>query len=152
MTEKMDEVDIKIMRILQEDSRVSLDDISSKLHISKSTVHYRVKKLVSSGVIKGFSAIIDPEKVGKEILCATLVKAKYKPDCSPKMGQELSGIRGVWAVYFLLGEYDFLILSRAENQKDLKRIIEEIISLEIVEKSSTQVVLNTIKEDIRVEL
>jgi DNA-binding Lrp family transcriptional regulator len=107
---------------------------------------------VSSGVIKGFSAIIDPEKVGKEILCATLIKSKYKPDYSPKMGQELSGIRGVWAVYFLLGEYDFLILSRADNQKDLKRIIEEIISLEIVEKSSTQVVLNTIKEDIRVEL
>ena len=152
MIEKLDEADIKILKMLQEDSRISLDEISSKLQISKSTVHYRVKKLVSSGVIKGFSAIIDPEKVGKEIQCATFIKAKYKPDSSSQIGKKLATIRGVWAVYTLLGENDYLVLSRAENQKDLRRIIEELIALEEVDKTTTNVVINKIKEDIKVEL
>ena len=60
----MDQIDKKILQLLQENDKIQYQKIASVLDIGASTVHYRIKKLLNNGTIKSFSANIDPEKVG----------------------------------------------------------------------------------------
>ncbi|HEX9445289.1 MAG TPA: winged helix-turn-helix transcriptional regulator, partial [Candidatus Binatia bacterium] len=61
----IDEIDIKILSILQNSGRCHLADIAKEVDLSSPAVMERVKKLESSGIIKGYQAVLDPKKVGK---------------------------------------------------------------------------------------
>ena len=138
--------------MLQDDCNVSLKKIGEKTGLSSSTVHYRVNRLVEEGVITGFKACVNPLKVGKEILAISLITGRYGPDYVKKIGEKISKISGVWAVYFLLGNIDFAILLRASSREELKDIIDSIIRIDEVERSNTYLILDRIKEDITVHL
>ncbi|MBE0518561.1 MAG: Lrp/AsnC family transcriptional regulator [Thermoplasmata archaeon] len=138
--------------MLQDDCNVSLKKIGEKTGLSSSTVHYRVNRLVEEGVITGFKACVNPLKVGKEILAISLITGRYGPDYVKKIGEKISKIPGVWAVYFLLGNIDFAILLRASSREELKDIIDSIIRIDEVERSNTYLILDRIKEDITVHL
>ena len=149
---KLSQKDIEILRLLQKDCRMSLDEIAKKLNMSKSTVHYRVKRLREAGIIEGCYAKLNPMKVGKEYITVTFVRAKYGPEYHEKVGDKLAKIRGVWAVYFVLGDIDFIVLARADSRDDVMRIIDEFMHIEGIERTSTQVVVKVIKEDPTVDL
>ncbi|MEM3478784.1 MAG: Lrp/AsnC family transcriptional regulator, partial [Candidatus Bathyarchaeia archaeon] len=74
----IDDVDREIIRMLQEDARVSFRKIAEKLNVSEATIFTRVKKLLKKNVIKGFTAIVSPEKVGKNITAFVLINADPK--------------------------------------------------------------------------
>lgn len=80
----LDKNDKIILKMLQEDCNISLKKIGEKTGLSSSTVHYRVNRLIEEGVITGFKAIVDPLKVGKEILAISLVTGRYGPDYSKR--------------------------------------------------------------------
>jgi len=101
---QLDDIDIEILKILQKDCRVTLDQMSKMLNVPKSTLHYRIKRLEKQGVIEGYYAKINPSKLGKEYITVTLVRAKYGPGYHKKAGEKLAKLPGVWAVYFVLGE------------------------------------------------
>jgi DNA-binding Lrp family transcriptional regulator len=60
----MDDIDKKILNILQKNDKTQYQKIAEDLNLGASTVHYRIKKLIKDGIITQFSAVIDPEKVG----------------------------------------------------------------------------------------
>ena len=107
--EKPDDLDMAILRELQVDCRIPLQEIAEKVGAPTSTVHYRVKRLEREGVIDGYYANINPEKLGLEYLTIILVRAAYGPGFHERIGKELSKIPGVWAVYFTLGETDIYV-------------------------------------------
>ena len=148
----LDKNDKVILKMLQEDCNVSLKKIGEKTGLSSSTVHYRVNRLLEEGVITGFKAIVDPLKVGKEILAISLVTGRYGPDYSKKIGEKMAKINGVWAVYFLLGNIDFAVLLRASSREELKEIVDSFIKIEEVERSNTYLILERLKEDTTVQL
>ena len=148
----LDEIDIKILNALQDNSEISFETLGKDLGVSKSTIHYRVMNLKERGVIKKLAAIIDPEKVGIGILAVSLVRAHYNPGYVEFIGDKLRSIQGVWGVYFLIGEHDFVVLIRAKNMEDLNRIVETFISMKEIERSNTHVIIKKIKEDIRVDI
>ncbi len=157
LTEKQPEVTLDkndkiILKMLQEDSNVSLKKIGEKTGLSSSTVHYRVNRLIEEKVITGFKASVDPLKVGKEILAISLVTGRYGPDYSRKIGEKIAKIPGVWAVYFLLGNIDFAVLLRASSREELKEVVDAFIKIEEVERSNTYLILDRIKEDTTVQL
>jgi len=149
----LDEIDLQILDILQQDCRKSLDEISKIINVPKSTIYYRIKRLESLGVIQGYYAKIDPKALGNDYFTVTLVKAKYGPGYHKKIGNILSKIPGVWGVYYVLGEYDFIVLARAENrEKFIKDILEKFVNYEEIERTNTIVIVDIIKEDSRVEI
>jgi Lrp/AsnC family leucine-responsive transcriptional regulator len=148
----LDKNDKIILKMLQEDSNVSLKKIGEKTGLSSSTVHYRVNRLIEEKVITGFKATVDPLKVGKEILAISLVTGRYGPDYSRKIGERIAKIPGVWAVYFLLGNIDFAVLLRASSREELKEVVDAFIKIEEVERSNTYLILDRIKEDATVQL
>ncbi|MGQ4892457.1 MAG: Lrp/AsnC family transcriptional regulator [Candidatus Njordarchaeia archaeon] len=147
----LDNIDQKILNILQVDANKSLDEMSKELKMSKSAIHYRIKKMQEKGIIRKFMALVDPVKVGCDILAISLIRAKFGPGYQKKVGEKLSKIKGIWGVYFLLGDIDFVVLIRAKNRDDLQRIINEFINTPEIERSSTHIILETIKEDPIVE-
>ena len=145
--EKLDALDRKMLQMLSTNGSMSFQSIADKLSISKSTVHNRVNKLQDSGVIKGFYALLDPEKLGNNMTAISLVRGRYGPEYSQNIGDAISRIRGVWAVYFVMGDVDFIVLIRCRTKKELSGIIEQFSKTEGVERSSTFYVLDRLKEN-----
>jgi DNA-binding Lrp family transcriptional regulator len=140
-----------ILQILQENSNTSLKEIAEKTGLSSSTIHYRINRLIKEKIIVNFAAQVDPIKVGKDILAVSLVNCKYGAEYSRRLGEKLSKIPGVWAVYYLLGNIDFAVLLRTSNRDELRNVVDSIMKLDEVEKSNTYLVLERIKEDPRVQ-
>jgi len=150
---ELDELDLKILNILQENCRRSLDEISKELNVPKSTIYYRIKKLESLGVIEGYYAKVNPRILGHDYFTVTLVKAKYGPGYHKKIGEIISKIPGVWAVYYVLGEYDFVVIARARNREEfVSQILEKFINHEEIERTNTIVIVDIIKEDPRTRI
>ena len=148
---QLDDIDVEILKILQKDCRVTLDQMSKMLNVPKSTLHYRIKRLEKQGVIEGYYAKINPAKLGKEYITVTLVRAKYGPGYHKKVGEKLAKLPGVWAVYFVLGETDFIVLTRSNSRETFMKTLEQMINSKEIERTSTMVVTEIIKEDPRIE-
>lgn len=150
--DKLDEIDLAILRILQDDCRKNIAEIAEAVKIPKSTVHYRINRLEKLGYIEGYYAKINPEKMGKQYIAITLVRAKYGPGYHEKVGDKISKLPGVWAVYFVFGETDFVVLSRTDSREEFMRTLEQIMSMEEIERTSTMIVAKVIKEDPRLQI
>lgn len=143
----MEKVDRVILEKIQRDAKASLNDLAKATGMAASSVHYRIKRLEEEGVIKGYAAIVDPGKLGYDILAVSFVRAKYDPKCYKELSKILPKIPGVWAVYFLMGDVDYIVLIRAKNRADLNRIVYELIGLKEVERSDTRIVIERLKEN-----
>ncbi|UXD21917.1 AsnC family transcriptional regulator [Ignicoccus pacificus DSM 13166] len=150
MRENIDEVDKEILRMLQEDGRTSFSRIAKKLNLSEATIHLRVKRLKERGILKGFHADVDPEKVGKKVLAFILVKidAKKYPETLSKIAE----FRDVYEVHDITGEYSALLKVRVSNKDELAKLLDEIGKLDGVMDTYTMYALRTIKEKKTVEL
>ena len=144
-----DDLDLAILRELQVDCRIPLQEIAEKVGAPTSTVHYRVKRLERNGVIDGYYANINPERLGYDYLSIILVRAAYRPGFHKRIGKKLAEIPGVWAVYFTLGDTDFFVLTRSKNKAEYMKILEVLMTSKEIERTSTQVVARVIKEDPR---
>ncbi len=139
-----DEKDIRILRILQENGRVSYSEIARKLGISEAAVYARVQKLVKQGIIRNFRAILDPEKLGYQLTAFVAVSAN--PGKYEKVLRELSKIEEAQEIYDVTGDYYCLVKLRAPDRETLAKILDRIGSLDGVVATETRIVLRTIKE------
>lgn len=144
---QLDEVDLKILKILQEDAKYPLEKIAEEVRAPKSTVAYRIKRLEKSGVIRGYHAYIDPASLNLDYLVVTLVKAKYGKDYHEILGQKIAQLPGVWGVYFVLGENDFIVLARFRNRDEMmSKYLEKLMSMPEIERTNTQIIAKIIRE------
>ena len=149
---ELDPIDISILKVLQKDCRITLEQLSKILKVPKSTLHYRIRRLEKCGIIEGYYAKVNPAKLGKEYITITLVRAKYGPGYHRKLGEKLAKLPGVWGVYFVLGENDFVVLTRANSRKDFLKTLEKMINSKEIERTTTMAVIEIIKEDPCLEL
>jgi len=147
----LDSIDKLLLRIIQQDSRVPLQKIARRLGVPKSTVHYRIGRLERENIIEGYYAKLNAGSLGYDYLAVVLVRAKYGPQYHKKVGLKLSKLSGVWAVYYVLGDWDFVVLIRARNREDYMKKLEQLSNLADIERTSTQVVGRVVKEDPRID-
>lgn len=148
----LDETDKAILRRLQINSKIPLEKIAIELGIPKSTVHYKTKRLEKEKVIEDYHVKVNPEKLGIDYTTVTFVRAKYGPSYHDRIGKMLALIPGVNSVYFMFGEYDFLVLIRSINREDFLKKLERMTNMEEIERTNTQVIGKTLKEDERIEI
>lgn len=149
---RLDGTDTRILDALQHDCRTPLETIARKLGVPKSTVHYRIRRLEQAGVIEHYFAKVNAAKVGKDYLVVVLVRAKYGPRYHERIGRRIAAIPGVWAIYYVLGETDFVALIRANDREDYMNKLDKMLSMRDIERTNTQVVIKMIKEDPRIKL
>jgi DNA-binding Lrp family transcriptional regulator len=138
--------------MLQRDCRVPLQEVAEVLRVPKSTVHYRIRKLEQDGIVEGYHAKVNASRLGYDYLAVVLVRAKYGPRYHEKLGRRLAKISGVSAVYYVLGEIDFIVLIRAKDRDDYMHKLTQMSSMADIERTSTQIVAKVMKEDARVDL
>ena len=150
MKDRIDEIDKEILRMLQEDGRTSFSRIAKKLNLSEATIHLRVKRLREKGILRGFHADVDPERVGKKVLAFVLVKIDTKK--YPETLRKIADFKNVYEVHDITGEYSALLKVRVNNKDELAKLLDEIGRLDGVKDTYTMYALRTIKEKKTIEL
>ncbi|MCH8324078.1 MAG: Lrp/AsnC family transcriptional regulator [Thaumarchaeota archaeon] len=143
----MDKIDEKILKNLLVDARLSARQLSLKLGLSTVTVLSRIKKLEKENIIKGYTSILNHEKLGYDL--TAVIEIIAKKDKLVQVEDELSGIENVCAVYDVTGNTDTLIIAKFKGRKDLSKFVKNLSATSNVESTITHVVLNTVKEDFR---
>ena len=143
----MDKIDEKILKNLLVDARLSARQLSLKLGLSTVTVLSRIKKLEKEKIIKGYTSVLDHEKLGYDL--TAVIEIIAKKDKLVQVEDELSGIENVCAVYDVTGNTDTLIIAKFKGREDLSKFIKNLSVISNVESTITHVVLNTVKEDFR---
>lgn len=153
-SDELDELDRKLLRLLQEDSRTPLGVLAKRLGTSKSTVHYRIRRLETERVIEGYYARVSPSKLKKEYAAVVLTRARPGLGLVERMktGRQIALIPGVWGVYAVFGEYDYIFLVRADNREELALKVNLVTRLKNIERTNSQIIEILIKEDPRVNL
>ncbi len=140
-----DKTDVKILKVITEDSRLSYRKIAKKIGVATLTVISRMKKMEESGVIKGYSALIDHKKLGLELTAIIEVKTTKGHSVLHKKFLELENVYGIWGV---TGKNDVMILAKFADTDMLSKFTKEIFTIPSIDGIETHVVLQTIKEDI----
>ncbi len=148
---KLDQLDFKLLEILQENCRIPIKKLAKQLGVPKSTVHYRIKRLEAEKIITGWSVRLDSQKLGKRFTSITFVRGKYGPDYHKKIGEKLAQIPGVVGVYFVFGDNDFVVLTLSDDREDFIQKLEIMYNMTDIERTSSLIVGKTIKEDPTIE-
>jgi Lrp/AsnC family leucine-responsive transcriptional regulator len=144
----VDELDLRILAALEEDSSRPLRKLSEELGIPISTLHSRIKRLRAEGVIRGFRALVDPEKLGLSTLAFILISVSEGDQRA--IARRIASFRGVQEVHIVTGEFDIIVKARARNIRELSELVlSRIRGVEGVAKTLTSVVFLPVKEDPR---
>lgn len=149
-TRKVDELDLQIIKLLQNDSRISFNKMASKLGVSVGTAYNRVKSLEEKGILKGYTVLVDPATVGYGTMAIVLIQAEGAHLVDVE--NEIAKIDNVVAVYDITGDFDIAVIARFKDRYGLNAFVKKILSMPYVKRTVTSVVLNVIKEDFRVKI
>ena len=141
---ELDETDKQLIEALQEDGRLSMRALADIVGVALGTVSNRLGKLEDNGVITGYTVTLGADKVGWEmsvVVGLRIVKGELLP-----VQRLIADDPRVFAVYDVTGEMDSLVFARVSDRDDLDDFTKTVLSTEGVERSTTMVVLNTVKE------
>lgn len=143
----LDDLDYKILEELSKDCRISFRKISEKLGVSVSTVISRVEVLEKNGVIRGYTVLIDPSKIGYSLTAVIHVRIRHGKLL--EVQRNIASNPNVFAVYDVTGESDSIVIARFRDREELSRFVKNLLSNEYIERTITYLVLDTIKEEWR---
>ena len=143
----MDDTDKKIIAEYLKDARVSYREVAKRLQLAVGTVLTRTKKLENDGIIESYSAVLNHDKLGYEIIAIseiTVSKGKLT-----EVENAIAKLSPTCAVYDVTGENDVIIISKFKSREEMSDFTKKLLSMSNVERTNSRIVLNTIKEDFR---
>jgi DNA-binding Lrp family transcriptional regulator len=112
----LDNIDLAILKLLQENARITVKEISDKVHLSTSPVHERIKRMEESGVIKQYATLVDHNKVKKGLMVICYVSLKqHSKNAGDKFIKTIHQLNEVIECYNISGEFDFMLKVVAED-------------------------------------
>ncbi len=112
----LDNKDILILSLLQENARITVKEISDKVHLSTTPVHERIKRMEESGVIKQYATLVDHNKVNKGLMVICYVSLKeHSKIAGNKFIKRIHELNEVIECYNISGEFDFMLKVVVEN-------------------------------------
>lgn len=145
----MDSIDIKILKLLQSNARMSASQISSKVNLSIPAVSDRLKKLDASGLIEKYTIIINNKKLNRSLTAFMFVSME-----TPKYGEDLVALAqsedAIIECYYLVGDYDYLLKIITKDTETLENILHKVKSINGIMKTKTMVSLTTVKNNLSI--
>lgn len=141
----MDPIDRTIVKLLQKDGRMSHEQISREVHLSRPAVHDRIRRMEAAGVIRGYSAQIDWEAVGLPV--AAFIQARVSGNCYPTAQTILAMVSDAAMVeecHRVAGDWCLLIQVRAASPLALQGLLDEIREIPAVQNTMTTIALSTV--------
>jgi Lrp/AsnC family transcriptional regulator, leucine-responsive regulatory protein len=106
----LDKKDLEILKLLQENARITIKEISGKIHLSTTPVHERIKRMEESGVIKQYVTLVNHEKVKKGLMVICYVSLKqHSKNAGVKFIKTIHELNEVVECFSISGEFDFML-------------------------------------------
>lgn len=145
----LDAIDIRILRELQQDGRITNVELSQRVGISAPPCLRRVRKLEEAGIIRGYRAILNGPSLGYDLVAFCMVGLKHQSDANLKAFAARTGqwpiVREAWMVS---GESDFLLYCVARNLTHFQDfMIEELTTTDNVDTVRTMLTIRKVKEE-----
>ena len=146
----VDDLDRSLLQELNINARRSDREIARRLHVYPTTISHRLERLEKLGIVRGYIPLLDDELLGWDLWATIgirILKGKLR-EVEERLGKDPRA----YAIYDVTGDFDALIVGRFRDRRDLDRFVKHTLQDPYVERTSTQVVLNRVKEDRRVPL
>jgi len=145
---EFDELDRAILRELQENARITNANLARKIHLSQPAVHNRIKKLEKRGVIQRYTAKLDAEIIGYDLICFLQIRTDGAQEHLQCIQEKVESLPQVQECHHLTGEYDVLIKVVVRHRQQLEAFVKEHISpLEGIQQLQTNIVLREFKNN-----
>jgi DNA-binding Lrp family transcriptional regulator len=141
----MDAIDMQIVALMRENSRRSFQDIGGRVALSPPAVKRRVDRLEATGVLKGYTAVVDPAAMGWSTHAFVALYCEGRMSAG-EVRRAVEGHAEVVAAYTVAGEASAMLHVRAEDTAHLEDALERIRDADGVVRTQTQVVLSTLFE------
>jgi DNA-binding Lrp family transcriptional regulator len=136
MASRLDETDHRILDELTRDGRMSMRTLAETLHISRANAYARVERLRTTGVIRGFRAEVDPELSG--LGTSAYITLNVRQAAWRQIAEQLQALPGIVHIALVGGEFDVVLLVRARDNADLRRLVlDEIQDMDGVVSTRT---------------
>jgi DNA-binding Lrp family transcriptional regulator len=144
---KLDKTDIDILSALQNDAKINMKELSDRLHISKTPIYERIKRLENERYIKGYVALVDNKKVGLPLIVFCNVSlAVHDDEHIQRFQKEIKDIDEIMECYSTGGVYDFLLKVVLRDLDDYNRFaFEKLTKVYGIVKMQSSFVLGEIK-------
>jgi Lrp/AsnC family transcriptional regulator, leucine-responsive regulatory protein len=144
----LDEIDLKILRSLQQDGRMSNVDLARYIELSPPATYARVRRLEEQGFIRRYVALLDPELAGFDLLCFVRVNLQlHQSEQVEGFRKAIAQMPEVLECHHVTGDYDYLLKVALRNRKDLERFaVERLTPIPGVARIYTSLVLRVVKE------
>ena len=142
--------DFELLSQLSKNGKASQRELSKQTGLALGTVNTHIKKLEKDKIIKGYFADINPERIGFNL--TAIINLRIKKGTLMDVQASIANHSRVFGVYDVTGEWDSLILARFQNREEMDNFIKTTLSQEYIERTSTSLVLNTVKEEPRIIL
>ena len=141
----LDETDMKILKILSHDCRISNREIARRLNLSVNTIIHRLSSLEASKIIQGYRANIDFTKLGYDV--ASVIQVSMNKGMIREVEKELAKLPNVCGVYDVTGNVDAIVIAKFKSTDELSNFVKSLHKKGYVERTETLVVLKIEKED-----
>jgi len=153
MSLKLDDKDIAILLLIQENSKLTANQIAKKTNIPITTVFAKIKRMEELGIIKQYRALLSPEKLNLSTTAFILAAVSYGNKNGSQsltqrdVAEEIAHLSEVQEVHIITGDWDLLIKVRAENVSAIgKFVVDKLRRINGLQKTLTCMVFETIKE------
>ena len=143
---KLDNKDMDILEILKRNAKKTTQQISKELNIPITTIHNRIKKLESEGIIKNYTVVLNQHKLGKKISARLALRITKLAD-QFKICNEVLNLEAVDKVYQVTGDYDVIASVRVKDIEELHSLImTELRTMPEIQNTSTTIVLKEFRK------
>lgn len=141
----MDRIDAGIIRCLIKDARMNASQISQQVNLSVSAVIERMKKLEASGLVSGYTAVIDERMAGYDVQALISICLEH-PKYNEEFARQMQAHECVMDCLYITGDFDYMARISAGSTKELTEVLQDIKKIPGVSLTRTYVVLDTIKK------
>ena len=144
----LDKIDRKILNVLAEDGRITTTDLARKVGLSKTPCLIRKKKLEEAGYIRGYAAILDPERLGEgHVAFVQVTLSDTRSDALNAFNAAAQQIREIEQCHMIASHFDYLLKIRTRDMANYRKVLgEKISALPHVAQTSTFVVMEAVKD------
>jgi len=147
-TVELDGFDRKIVAALRQDGRMTVTDLARVVGLSKTPCQVRLRRLIDSGVIRGFRAVVDPASLGLDHVAFAEVKLSDTREAAlTEFNRAVRAIPEVEECHMIASSFDYLLKVRTADIRRYREVLgEKISSLPHVANTSTFVAMETVKD------
>jgi len=151
---KIDELDKRILKHLQEDSKKTNKEIANDLKLSVTAIYERIKKLERDGIISKYVALVNPESVGKGFMVLCQIKLiQHKKDILTKFEKDITSLPEVIECLHVSGDYDYILKVLVKDMDEYREfMVAKLTSLDHIGSTKSVFTINKVKQSTIINL